>query len=41
MKEKGKNSFVGVIPAGQGLPERAGFLKKGYRQALPHVCGSL
>lgn len=39
-KKKARIVFVGVSPAGQGLPERAGLLKKGYRQALPHVCGS-
>ncbi|WP_455665065.1 hypothetical protein [Phocaeicola sp.] len=32
-RDKGKKSFCGVSPVGQGLPERAGFkMKKGYRQ---------
>lgn len=31
-ENKGKKHFVGGSPAGQGLPERAGLLKKGYRQ---------
>lgn len=32
-RNKGKNSFCGENPVGQGLLERAGFkMKKGYRQ---------
>lgn len=36
-ENKGKKHFVGGSPVGYGLPERAGLLKKGYRQEA--ACG--
>jgi hypothetical protein len=34
---KGNEFFIGGNPVGYGLAERAGFLKKGYRQVAVRV----